>query len=188
MQQIIQVLFEFPNSDGTAGQVLQTDGYANLSFATVGGGITMADQWRLTTSITGGGTVITSNLERNDTSGFGGIGTGMTQSSGEFTFPTTGIYLVTAQGYWSSSGVVSYMGIITKFTINNSTYIDQAINYDSSSGGSYHGATFTAVLLDVTDTANCKVIFQTDVASNSQLVGSTSTTRTGFTFIRLGDT
>ena len=36
MQQIIQVLFEFPNTDGTAGQVLQTDGYANLSFATVG--------------------------------------------------------------------------------------------------------------------------------------------------------
>jgi hypothetical protein len=38
VQQIIQVLFEFPNTDGTAGQVLQTDGYANLSFATVGGG------------------------------------------------------------------------------------------------------------------------------------------------------
>jgi hypothetical protein len=38
VQQNIQVLFEFPNTDGTAGQVLQTDGYANLSFATVGGG------------------------------------------------------------------------------------------------------------------------------------------------------
>jgi hypothetical protein len=35
VQQIIQVLFEFPNTDGTAGQVLQTDGYANLSFGTV---------------------------------------------------------------------------------------------------------------------------------------------------------
>jgi hypothetical protein len=34
VQQNIQVLFEFPNTDGTAGQVLQTDGYANLSFAT----------------------------------------------------------------------------------------------------------------------------------------------------------
>jgi hypothetical protein len=30
--------FEFPNTDGTAGQVLQTDGYANLSFATPSGG------------------------------------------------------------------------------------------------------------------------------------------------------
>jgi hypothetical protein len=30
--------FEFPNIDGTAGQVLQTDGYANLSFADVSGG------------------------------------------------------------------------------------------------------------------------------------------------------
>jgi hypothetical protein len=35
VQQIIQVLFEFPNTDGTAGQVLQTDGYANLSFSTI---------------------------------------------------------------------------------------------------------------------------------------------------------
>ena len=30
--------FEFPNTDGTAGQVLQTDGSANLSFATPSGG------------------------------------------------------------------------------------------------------------------------------------------------------
>jgi hypothetical protein len=36
---------------------------------------------------------IASNLERNDTS-FSYIGTGMSQSSGVFTFPSTGIYLV----------------------------------------------------------------------------------------------
>ena len=32
------MLFEFPNTDGTAGQVLQTDGYANLSFADASSG------------------------------------------------------------------------------------------------------------------------------------------------------
>ena len=39
---------------------------------------------------------ITANLERVDNATFGKIGTGMTESSGVFTFPSTGIYLVTS--------------------------------------------------------------------------------------------
>ena len=59
------------------------------------GGITEADQWRLTanTSVPGD---ITTNWERVDTDGFGYLGTGMTESSGIFSFPSTGIYLVEA--------------------------------------------------------------------------------------------
>jgi hypothetical protein len=148
----------------------------------------MADQWRLTTAFSGGGGDITSNLERNDTSGYSGIGTGMTESSGIFTFPTTGIYLVTAQGYWSASVSITYASIITRFTINNSTYLDQSLVYDSISSSSFHCATFTLSILDVTDTANCKVKFVKDTSGNINLGGSTSNTQTGFTFIRLGDT
>jgi hypothetical protein len=33
-------------------------------------------------------------LERSDTTGFGYIGTGMTDASGTWTFPSTGIYFV----------------------------------------------------------------------------------------------
>ena len=50
-----------------------------------GGGITEADQWRLTTSFQGDADPIASNWERNDTS-FDKIGTGMSQSSGIFLF------------------------------------------------------------------------------------------------------
>ena len=60
-------------------------------------GITMADQWRLTTNLTmsqNTGTTITANWERVDSDGFAQLGTGMTESSGIFSFPSTGIYLI----------------------------------------------------------------------------------------------
>jgi hypothetical protein len=77
-------------------------------------GITMADQWRLTASINGTNGDITANLERNDSPSYGSIGTGMTESSGIFSFPSTGIYLVTVSAYFNStSGVVDYMGVGT---------------------------------------------------------------------------
>ena len=50
-----------------------------------GGGITMVDQFRLTTTFQGDAVPIASNLERVDTDGFSQIGTGMTESSGIFT-------------------------------------------------------------------------------------------------------
>jgi len=63
----------------------------------VQGGITMVDQWRLTTDFTGIANPITSNLEQNDSSGNGvPLGSSMTQSSGVFTFPSTGIYMIIA--------------------------------------------------------------------------------------------
>jgi hypothetical protein len=64
-------------------------------FSTFKNGITETDQWRLTADFsTGGDNFLTTNLERVDNTGFGYIGTGMTESSGVFTFPSTGIYLV----------------------------------------------------------------------------------------------
>jgi hypothetical protein len=150
----------------------------------------MADQWRLTSNITGNHGDITANLERNDTSGYGGIGTGMTQSSGIFTFPSTGIYLLMVQGYWNNtvSGTVDYMGILTKFTTNNSSYNTYASGYEFVTGNGF-GTSFTASIFDITDVANRKVKFYVDTAgSTSNLNGNTDLMLTGFTFIRLGDT
>ena len=58
-----------------------------------GGGLTEADQFRLSASISAGTNAdITANLERVDTTGSPKVGTGMSESSGIFTFPSTGIY------------------------------------------------------------------------------------------------
>ena len=87
----------FPTSAPSANKALITDGSGNLSFGSAGG-ITVADQWRLSTAITspttGADTVISSNWERNDSTGYGVLGSGMSESSGIFTFPSTGFYLV----------------------------------------------------------------------------------------------
>ena len=43
------------------------------------------------------GAYITANWERNDNAGFENIGTGMSESSGVFSFPETGKYMIIAK-------------------------------------------------------------------------------------------
>ena len=173
----------------TDGTIVNADINASAAIASTklsGAGISQADQWRLTTDKTGNSD-ITANLERSDNTAFGYIGTGMTQSSGIFTFPTTGIYLITAQGYWLRAGsAYLFAGILINFTINNSTYITQGRTYISGASGAY-GNSFINCLVDVTDVLNCKIKFTTD-SDDATLGGDTDSIRTGFTFIRLGDT
>ena len=61
--------------------------------------ITEVDQWRVTASFTtDDADPIGANWERTDTN-FTKIGTGMTESSGVFTFPSTGIWRVDFGSY-----------------------------------------------------------------------------------------
>ena len=181
----------FPNADGTANQVLQTNGSGVLSFSTISAGITEADQWRLTASKTDS-TDITANLERDDTSGFGYIGTGMTQSSGIFTFPSTGIYLITATFVLEVKEENQTIGAINT-TINNSTYTLRAEAFASSTASGASPTHFknstTSVFFDVTSTADCKVKFELkSLNASCGAFGGTTLNYTHFTFIRLGDT
>ena len=57
-----------------------------------GGGITEADQWRLTSSITSDTDPISANLERVDDATFSKIGTGMSVVNGHWIFPSTGLW------------------------------------------------------------------------------------------------
>jgi hypothetical protein len=95
-----------------------------------GVGITMADQWRLTTQtnfVTETYTDITANWERNDNSGYSVMGTGMTESSGVFTFPSTGYYLIMAVGsFQQNSTSYSYANSLA---ILNSCYIYKIRRY-----------------------------------------------------------
>ena len=58
------------------------------------GGITELDSWRITSNFSGNAEPITANWERDDAYGHGKPGTGMTESSGIFTFPATGFWYV----------------------------------------------------------------------------------------------
>jgi len=142
-----------------------------------------------------GSATITSNLERVDTS-FEKIGTGMSESSGIFTFPSTGKYevrfVVTAKNS-QSSGERNYVGNI-QLTTNNSSYSNVAsssnnIGYYSSSSNNWQ-TTSMHVFLDITDTSNMKVRFNVEANGNSNTYTMSSSTSniTYMTFIKIGDT
>jgi len=156
-------------------------------------GITEADQWYLTADITAPSGTISTNLSRLTTGAAGNLGSGMTESSGIFTFPSTGFWLVqfsaTAQN--NGSGSDDRVVIYIEATQNNSSY-----SFISNGGGGLDGTAsggqegFSAqAIIDVTDTANVKVRFTAgSFAATSGLAGASGYLRTGFSFIRLGDT
>ena len=156
---------------------------------TSGVGITMVDQWRITANTSSTGAFyITSNWERSDTAGFAQLGTGMTESSGVFSFPSTGIYLVRGFATYNTTGAdaVEY-DIFT--TTDNSSYTKAAVTRADSSEDAL-GMTLSAEhIFDVTNTSTHKVKFYAEsVSSGSYFFGDTDATRTGATFVRLGDT
>ena len=165
----------FPQTAPSSGKFIQTDGSGNLSFANAG--ISMADQWRLNANKTGTG-VISANLERVDTDGYGQLGTGMTESSGNFTFPSTGIYLIGL-----TIATDNNVNVSIETTQNNSSYNAAAVAKADSS--TQTGT--TQFIFDVTDTSTHKVNFNVFSISGT-LQGSTDLNNTSFTFIRLGDT
>jgi hypothetical protein len=91
----------------------------------IGGGISEIDQFRTNTTASGDINPVT-NWERVDTDGFGKIGTGMTDSSGTFSFPSTGYWLVRfiAQFYNNADSRMNF-GQIHTTTDNRSLILMQ---------------------------------------------------------------
>ena len=156
----------------------------------IGGGIANADQWRQNadTSSTSGATV-TANWEQVDTDGFGALGSSMTQSSGTFTFPSTGYWLVMWHGTCKASGgAVNSHGFELRTTTDNSSYSTAA--HASSSGAADDHFSNAAMyhLFDVTSTTNCKVQMYFNSASTGIYQGNTAESLCALTFLRLADT
>jgi len=156
-------------------------------------GISMADQWRITANFQGDANPISSNWERNDTD-FAQIGTGLTESSGIFTFPSTGIYRVDLQHYGStaSSSDSQYNEAHIRVTTNNSTYNSRAtvssfVQITGGTDGQF--SSYCTAIVDVTDTSNVKLATYVEVANNNTVTyGSSDRQFTGITVVRLGDT
>ena len=147
-------------------------------------GLSSAQTFRLTAGI--GGAVdaaITSNWEVPDTENQGNMGSLVTNSSGIFSFSETGFYAVIVQA--SVHG--TQPRVYTFATNDNSTYTEVAwAGIIADSGGAVG---FSLVILDVTNTTNDKVKFQSYMHSNGGTIyGSTTSSRTSFTFLKLGDT
>jgi hypothetical protein len=162
---------------------LQNNGSALIS------GITMADQWRMTSTFSGTGD-ITSNLERADSLLQGNLGTGMTESSGIFTFPSTGYYHIIATFELDGAQNSSYMSGEIYATSDNSNYSLTSLargGIAGNQGTDDRNSVTCFSLLDITNVSLQKIKFKVD-NSGGVAVGSSSYNRTHFTFIRLGDT
>jgi len=148
-------------------------------------GITMADQWRLTTNLTGDQDPIT-NLERPDESYFAKIGTGMTESSGIFSFPSTGLYLIMFQANNQIVSDVAGFGF-TVSTDSGSTYDIYGQANTRIASGTVEKAEFVNGFVNVTDISTFRVKFKTNSFAPNTILGSTTQNKTVMTFIRLGD-
>jgi len=161
------------------------------TFAEAGGGITEADQWRVTANITSNADPIASNLERIDDASFSKIGTGVSVSSGVWSFPSTGLWQVscflTAIGDTQADNHI----IAVYATTNNGSAWDEifqvcgGVNATAAQGNQNTG--YLDQFVNVTDISNVKIKFVATSISNGYIMGNSALTLTGFKFIRLGD-
>ena len=179
-----------PVTPSTSGYVLTSNGTgSDPSFqAAGGGGIEEADMWRLHTGASGDTTPLT-NLERVDNAEFGHLGTGMSVSSGVFTFPSTGFWFITLQATFSSDAAADIaMSANIQVTDDGSTYWGIAgIGYGNAYTTNSNFGSFGHYLFDVTSTSTHKVRFSTTSMGSNDIVGS-GDNYTTMTFIKLGDT
>jgi len=183
---------------GASGDTINVVGTLQNNGSGLIQGITMADQWRITANYSYSASqayaTLTANWERVDTNGFGLLGTGMTESSGVFTFPSTGIYLVTFTAHAETvTNNARFVGGSIFTTTDGSTFAESMQIMGNALASTMADDTRTTVTgqfqFDVTNVTTHKVRFE--VASNQNTttyLGSTSSTYTGAGFIRLGDT
>ena len=161
---------------------MQNDGAALIS------GITEVDTWRVTSSFSGTG-YVTANWERDDTYGNALIGTGMSESSGVFTFPSTGIYQINFGSRFTRDTATPYAVGEIQVTTNNSSYNTAANSIGNVPAANYYDGFYIPYIFDVTSTSTHKVKFF--MQTNDLAVTFDGNTDRNFTyanFIRLGDT
>jgi len=178
-------------ASGTTGQFLKFTGSTTVASAAVSAGITEADMWRVTSGFSSTTDPIANNWERVDDTGFNKIGTGMSQSSGIFTFPSTGIYKITFAVSVYKNGDDRTITKRVYTTINNNTYTELSSADTSVSGvqsNNTHTSGFNEIYFDVTDTSNCKIKFAYYTNNSSTYYTTSSYLLSHVAFIRMGDT
>jgi hypothetical protein len=183
----------FPSADtikfSTGG--VERMAITNSGITGITAGITMADQWRVTSNFSYGNAVytLTANWERVDSDNPGFIGSAMTESSGIFSFPEEGIYRITFKAIHSNtSGAASNNGYIYA-TTNNSTYSDASICLARNPSANAYVLSYNEFIFDVEDISTHKVKFGVySSGANSLIYGHTERNGTAVSFMRLGDT
>ena len=187
-----EVAFKLPTSDGSAGQVLMTDGSGNLSWVTLPtAGLSMAQQWKTTSHQTLSSSYVTLNTwQAVGHTGAGSIGTGLTHNSGTFSFPSTGIYHLSAIGtFQDASNSQDFLNLGFNITTDNSNYSRVIQITGSVTQNPNYEAISAEYILDVTDVSNVKFqVTAQDQHGSGRVFGESNSIMSSLTVMRLGDT
>ena len=118
--------------------------------------------------------------------------TGMSHSSGVFTFPKSGVYRVDFRyGYYKSDNKRYVGALISLSTNSGGSYFDLGRNYthlyDTGSSSTYNNASvYTHV--DVQNASTYRIRFQVVPVGDITLYGANDDTRTMVTFNRIANT
>ena len=159
-------------------------------------GVSVLDAWALSTgtAASSGSNIISSNWYRFATASdthFPQLGGAMTQSSGVFTFPSTGFWVLdfTLGGYNVSDNSGTYFGGQIFFSNDSGSSYDRiSTGYTNMMGSQDHGLVFIKSYVDVTNASTCRVKFHTNLAASKTIFGDNNEMRTGVVFTRIGDT
>ena len=180
---------------GLPDGIVDTDVIANNAVTTAKttvAGITMAEQWRMNSDTSAGAEQVLQGWSKVTTSLHQGgtIGSSMSVSSGVFTFPSTGIYYITGTFiFYVGTSNDAQARVFLKVTYDGSNANTVARFVHGEFGDGVYGSATQHYVLDVNDTSNVKVYFQTEsFSSDSKIIADNSVGETNVTFIRLGDT
>jgi hypothetical protein len=147
---------------GTAGHVLTSAGAGAPPTFAAAGGITEVDRWLMVDQSLSSGATMT-NWSRHNTS-YTGVphGTGMSGSSGVWTFPSTGVYEITIMTYLNNGTTTRlYVGIGIKGTNDafSSNTTSLGLSYGNVTTANDHDNLVVNAIYDVTNTSNNKLKF-----------------------------
>ena len=153
------------------------------------GGLSSAQQFRLTANVTSTGD-LTANWEVPDTENQGNMGSLVSESSGIFTFSSTGYYFVRFDVDHALATATNSFGYIEIYLTNdNSTYTASSVGWFGGSSDYDLGFGGISTIIDVTNTTNDKVKFKfTEDTGTARINGSSTVNKSYVTFMKLGDT
>ena len=161
----------------------------NSGITGISAGITALNVWYLTSSFSGNADPMVNWAKYDLDNNTAGFGSDMTESSGVWTFPSTGFWEIRCSAYLYNNGnaAAGSIAMSAYFTVDGSNY-DSSGNKRSysnlpSSSGYYYSQNINIHYFDVTDTSTHKM--------KLRMEGSPPNVNNGGTmvqFIRLADT
>jgi hypothetical protein len=116
----------------------------------------------------------------------------ITESSGVFTFPSTGFWEISTGWAWYRNNDDRQCTVTIQTTENNSSFTDKGAFdafFQVTSSNNTHTSAYGSILFDVTNTSTHKIRIKIDtVDGNTNNYAGSSSNRTYVKFIRLGDT